>query len=239
MKRSLYSPFWPRTTGASTLKAVPAGSSRIRRDDLLAGLGGDRPVALRAVPLADPGEQDAEVVVDLGDRPDGRPGVPPAGLLLDRDRGGEPVDPVDLGLGHLAQELAGVAREALDVPPLALGIERVERQRALARARDAGQADQPPPRQVSETSRRLCSRAPRITMSDVAIPGKPSLQWPSGKTPPKETTIHVSGGGVHGGERDHGKWRGNDGIRRSNHGDGTTEYGDLTTEYTEYTETCK
>jgi hypothetical protein len=27
---------------------------------------------------------------------------------------------------------------------------------------------------VSDTSRRLCSRAPRITMSDAAIPGYPS-----------------------------------------------------------------
>ncbi|MBV8558194.1 MAG: MGMT family protein [Planctomycetaceae bacterium] len=94
------------------------------------------------MPLADPGEEDAEVVVDLGDRPDGAPGVPPAGLLLDRDRGAEPVKPVDLGLGHLAEELAGVAREALDVAPLPLGIECVEGQRALPRARDAGKTDQ-------------------------------------------------------------------------------------------------
>src|SRR5439155_18070490 len=54
----------------------------------------------------------------------------------------EPVDLVDLGLGHLPQELARVAREALDVPPLALGVQRVEGERALARARDAGEADE-------------------------------------------------------------------------------------------------
>ena len=53
-----------------------------------------------------------------------------------------PADVVDVGLGHLAQELPGEARQAFDVPPLPLGIERVERQRALARAADAGQADQ-------------------------------------------------------------------------------------------------
>ena len=117
------------------------------RDDLLAGLGRHRPAAVRAVPLPDPGKEHPQVVVDLGDRADRRPRVPPAGLLLDRDRRAEPVDPVDLGLGHLAQELPGVAREALDIPPLALGIERVKRQRALARARDAGQADQLAPRQ--------------------------------------------------------------------------------------------
>ena len=41
------------------------------RDDLLAGLRGDRPAAVRAVPLADPGEEHPQVVVDLGDRADG------------------------------------------------------------------------------------------------------------------------------------------------------------------------
>ena len=117
------------------------------RHDLLAGLGGHGPAAVRAVPLPDPGEEHPQIVVDLGDRADRRPRVPAAGLLLDRDRGAQPVDPVDLGLGHLAQELPGVAREALDIAALALGIERVERQRALARARDARQADQLAPRQ--------------------------------------------------------------------------------------------
>ncbi len=116
--------------------------------DLLASLGGDGPVAVGTVPLADPGEQDAEVVVDLGDRADGAPGVPPAGLLLDRDRRAEAIDPVDLGLGHLAQELASVARQALDVTPLPLGIKRVEREARLARAADAREADQGPSRQV-------------------------------------------------------------------------------------------
>ena len=56
-------------------------------DDLLAGLGGDGAVAARAVALAHAGEEDAQVVVDLGDGPDGRTRVPTAGLLLDRDRG--------------------------------------------------------------------------------------------------------------------------------------------------------
>ncbi len=53
-----------------------------------------------------------------------------------------PADVVDVGLGHLPEELPGEARQAFDVPPLPFGIQRVERQRALARAADAGQADQ-------------------------------------------------------------------------------------------------
>ena len=41
---------------------------------------------------------------------------------------------LDPRLGHLPQELAGVSRERLDIPALALGIQGVHRQRGLARA---------------------------------------------------------------------------------------------------------
>ena len=105
-------------------------------------LGRDRLAALRAVSLADAGEQHAQVVVDLGDRADGRTRVAAGRFLRDRDRGAQAADVVDVRLGHLAEELAGEAGQALDVPPLPFGVERVERQRALARAADAGQADQ-------------------------------------------------------------------------------------------------
>ena len=53
-----------------------------------------------------------------------------------------PADMVDVGLGHLPQELPGKARQAFDVAPLAFGIQRVEGQRAFARPADAGQANQ-------------------------------------------------------------------------------------------------
>ena len=117
-----------------------------------------------AVRMADAGEQQPQVVVDLGDRADGRPRVPRRALLVDRDRRRQPVDLVDVGLLHLAEELAGVGAQALDVAPLALGVDGVE-----------GQADLPlPDRPVITTSRsrgnatstflRLCSRAPRTTI---------------------------------------------------------------------------
>ena len=48
--------------------------------------------------------------------------------------GERPADPLDLRLLQRGEELPGVAREALDVAPLALGVERVDGQRALARA---------------------------------------------------------------------------------------------------------
>ena len=76
-------------------------------------------------------------------RPEGR-----ASRRGDRDGRRDAVDPVGVGLVELLEELAGVGREGLDVPPLPLGVERVERQRALARAADAGHDDQPVQRQV-------------------------------------------------------------------------------------------
>jgi len=41
-------------------------------------------------------------------------------------------------LVHAIEELSGVCREGLDVAALAFGVEDVERQARLARARDAG-----------------------------------------------------------------------------------------------------
>ena len=111
-------------------------------DDLLDGLALDR-VAVRAVRDADPREQQAQVVVDLGDRADGRARVARGALLVDRDGRRQPVDLVDVRLLHLAQELAGVGAQALDVAALALGVDRVEGEAALAAAGQAGDDDEP------------------------------------------------------------------------------------------------
>jgi hypothetical protein len=95
------------------------------------------------VRLTDPGEQQPEVVVDLGDGADRRARVPRRALLVDRDGRGEPVDLVDVRLLHLAQELASVGAQALDVAPLALGVDRVEGKARLATSAEAGDDDQP------------------------------------------------------------------------------------------------
>ena len=69
-------------------------------------------------------------------------GLLAAGPLVDRDRRLQALDQVDVGPLQLVEELPGVDREAFDILPLPLGIERVEGQRALARA--AGAGDRPP-----------------------------------------------------------------------------------------------
>ena len=58
-------------------------------DDLLGRLGLDRAAAVVAVGMADPWPQQAQVVVDLGDRAHRRARVARGGLLVDRDGRGE------------------------------------------------------------------------------------------------------------------------------------------------------
>ena len=117
-------------------------------DDLLRRLALEPRAVVGAVLDADAGVQQAQVVVDLGDRANRRPGVPARRLLVDRDRRRQPFDDVDIGLVHLPEELAGVGRQRLDVAALALGVDRVERQARLARPGQAGEHDQLVARQL-------------------------------------------------------------------------------------------
>ncbi len=105
--------------------------------DALERLRGDFLAAVRAVRHADVGEQEPEVVVDLGDRADGRSRVGPGRFLLDGNRRRQPVDQIDVGLLHLLEELPGVGRQTLDIAALPFGVDRVEGQRRLARTRQA------------------------------------------------------------------------------------------------------
>ncbi len=82
--------------------------------------------------------EQAQVVVDLGDRAHGGARVVRGGLLLDADRRAQALDHVDIGLVHQLQELPRVGTQALDVAPLTFRIERVERQARLARSRQPG-----------------------------------------------------------------------------------------------------
>ncbi len=111
-------------------------------DDLLHTLLRYFPTAVVAERVADAREQQAQVVVDFGDRGDGRARVARGRFLLDRDSRRKSLNRIDVGLLHLFQELARVGRERFDVTPLAFGVNRVEGERGLARARKAGDDDQ-------------------------------------------------------------------------------------------------
>ena len=150
--------------GARIITRVPSGSASTWSticETLCAASA--RPV-LGAVGVADAREEQAQVVVDLGHRADGGARVVRGRLLLDRDRGRQPLDQVDVRLLHELQELAGVRGEGFHVAPLALGIERVEGEGGLSRAGKAGDHHQPVARDVEVTFLRLCVRAPRMRM---------------------------------------------------------------------------
>ena len=120
---------------------VDARVLRIRHhqiDDAIERLRGDLAAAVRAVRHADVGEEQAQVVVDLGDGADRRARVRAGRLLLDGDRRRQALDQIDVGLLHLLEKLPRVGRQRLDVAPLAFGVQRVEGERRLARSRQAG-----------------------------------------------------------------------------------------------------
>ena len=128
-------------------------------DDLIEALARDRAPADRAVRPADPRVEQPQVVVDLGHGADRRARVARGRLLVDRDRRREPVDRVDVGLLHHLQELPRVRRERLDVAALPLGVDRVEGERRLAGAREAGDADE------------RVAREPHRDVLEVVLPG--------------------------------------------------------------------
>ena len=141
----------PLTAADDRRQHVNTGVLRIEHhhvDDALERLAGDFLAAVRAVRDADAREEQTQVVVDFRDGPDGRARVRAGGLLFDRDGGREAVDQVDVWLLHLLEKLAGIRGQRLDVASLPFGVDGVERERRLARTRQAGDDHQLVPRQV-------------------------------------------------------------------------------------------
>ena len=148
LKRSTNSPFFWLTTGDDDLEAGALRQLHELVGDLLHRLAGDDLAADRAVRHADARPEQPHVVPDLGDRADRRARVAVRRLLVDRHRGREPLDEVDVGPVHLAEELAGVGRERLDVPALPLCEDGVEREGRLAAAGQPGEDDEGVPRDL-------------------------------------------------------------------------------------------
>ena len=102
----------------------------------------DHPSALQAVRRPDPGVQHPQRVGDLAGRPHGGTRRMDSRLVRNAQRGRQPLDCIDLRLGALGQEVAGVGRQRFHVTPAALGIQHVERQRRFARSGHAGHDDE-------------------------------------------------------------------------------------------------
>ena len=105
------------------LQAIPDLPARLRMDGA---------ITARAVLLAHLGVEQAKIVVDLGDRRDGRFPAAAAGALLDRDGRRNAEQQLDVRLGEHLEKLTRVGRQAVDVAPLALGVDDVEGESRLS-----------------------------------------------------------------------------------------------------------
>ena len=124
------------------LKLTPLGQRTDRIHHLLHRLGGDFLAALVTIGPSNASKQQAQIVVDLGDRTNGRTGIVTGRFLLDRDGRRQSFDRIDVRLSHLLEKLPGIRRERLHVPALPFCIDRVERQRRFPGAAQAGDDDQ-------------------------------------------------------------------------------------------------
>ncbi|MNV35814.1 hypothetical protein D3C71_1272750 [compost metagenome] len=109
------------------------------------GIGRIAPDHLAATPAVQPRaarEQQFQVVVQLGHRANRAARAAHRVGLVDGDGRQDAFDAVHLRLVHAVQELARIGREGFHVAPLPLGVQRVERQRTLAGARNARHDDQ-------------------------------------------------------------------------------------------------
>ena len=116
---------------------------------LLDGLGRDLFAAVEAERPADSGKEQAEIIVNLRDGPDGGPRVMAGALLLDGNRRGEPFDRIHVRLAHLLQELPGIGGEGLDVPALPFGVDRVEGEGRFAGPAQTCDDHEPVPRNLN------------------------------------------------------------------------------------------
>ncbi len=97
----------------------------------------DRPVGLGVVLDAETGVEEAQVLGHLRDGGHRRLEGAAGDALLDRHRGRDAGQAVEVGSGHLLDELAGVRRHRFHEPALALGEDDVEGQGRFSGAGDA------------------------------------------------------------------------------------------------------
>ena len=115
--------------------------AEMARDDF-GRIAHDLLAALPAERAPDPGEEQPQVIVNLGGGADGRSGVSDAVLLANRNGRTDPFDAIDVGLLHALEELPRIRGQRAHVPALPLGVDRVEGERRLARSAHAGDDDQ-------------------------------------------------------------------------------------------------
>ncbi len=113
---------------------LPLARGENRVHNLLGGLAVHFAPARRAVRHGNRPVEDSQVVVNLRHRRDDGARIAARRVLFDGNRRRKPLDLLDVGLLQPVEELPRIRRERLDVSPLPLGVERVERERRLSAA---------------------------------------------------------------------------------------------------------
>ena len=103
-------------------------------DHLVDALRTDRPTTLGAIRFTSSTEQEAEIVLNLGNGANRGTGVMACRFLIDRNRRRQPFDGIHIWLINLTEELPCVGRQTLDVTALTLSKNCVESERALTTA---------------------------------------------------------------------------------------------------------
>ena len=115
--------------------------SHDRVHHLVDRLATDQPAADRTMRFADSCVEQTQIVVDLRHGADCRPRIAVGRFLVDGDRRRKPLDILHVRFFHLAEELSRVRGKTLHVAPLSFRIDRIERQRGLARPGKSRQHD--------------------------------------------------------------------------------------------------
>ncbi len=140
-----------RPLGESGIQALARDNQRRQQGNALAailgekarrdGIGGlrlDPGVAVRAVLHPQFDEQQAQKVIDLGERRHRALVSAAAGALLDRHRGRDAENGVYVGARRGLHKLPRVGVQGFEIAALTFGKQNIECQRALAAARNAG-----------------------------------------------------------------------------------------------------
>ena len=133
--------------GRQQRNPAPLRQRHYRIHNLRNRLPRHRTAAPRAMRHPHPGEQQPQIIVNLRNRPHRRPRVMRNPLLVNGNRRRKPLDVIHIRLIHPPQKLPRIRRQRLHIPPLPLGVNRIESQRTLARTRYPGNHHQPVARQ--------------------------------------------------------------------------------------------
>ncbi len=95
-------------------------------------------LAIRADGLADFCKEEPQQVGEFGGGADGRAGRTNRIFLLDRNRGTDVGDPIDVGPVHLIEKHPRVGRKRFHIAPLSLGEQGIEGEGGFSRSRESG-----------------------------------------------------------------------------------------------------